>query len=71
MRVVLKRDIKRKEKEYLTKNEACLFLGCSFGTVTKILESGEIPFRRVGRRIIISRENLRRWASCEKLVSEK
>ena len=71
MHVVLKKDRDCTEKEFLSLKEACLILGCSYPVVTKILESGELPYRRVGRRIIIAKEALRRWASGEQFVTEQ
>lgn len=59
---------KKKDKEFLSKLEACEYLGCSFRVLKRALDRGEIPFRCAGRKYFILRENLRRWAIGETVV---
>lgn len=47
-----------KTKEYLSIAETCLLLGLSERTVYRLLQSGEIPSTKLGRRTIIKRANI-------------
>ena len=42
--------------EFLTPNEVCGFLGLCSDSVYKLIEEGELPARRFGQRIFISKK---------------
>lgn len=50
------------DKQFLNQTEACLYLGVGFSTMKRIISENKIPVRRIGKRIIISRDVLRQWA---------
>lgn len=62
MTTILKRKQAKTDKQFMNTTEAGRFLGCSYRVMRQILQSGELPFRRVGGKVIISRDALRRWA---------
>jgi excisionase family DNA binding protein len=45
----------------LSVDQAAKLLGISRGLAFSAVRSGELPSRRVGRRILIPTEQLRRW----------
>lgn len=53
------------QKDILTRAEAAAYLRIAPGTLTRYVKRGSIPFRKVARRVIFSREALRRWAEGE------
>lgn len=54
-------EVRPAERLTLTVPEAALLLGISRNEAYMAIQRGEIPARRVGRRIIISRVALERW----------
>jgi excisionase family DNA binding protein len=54
----------------MTAGEVCSFLGLSRNTVYEAAGRGEIPCRRVGRRLIFSRSALVLWLRHERAAPE-
>lgn len=50
-----------KAKDVLSAMETAQYLGVSYRTFKEILSSGELPFRKIGRRILISKESITDW----------
>lgn len=55
----------RAQKEILNRNEAAAYLNIAPGTLTRYVKEGVIPCRKLARRVVFSREALRRWAEGE------
>lgn len=54
-----------KYKEVLTAQEAADFLRISRDSLYDAAGRGDIPHRRIGRRMVFSRERLLAWLACE------
>lgn len=65
MQIKIARQNEKQEKAAMTIDDARLYMGVSYKVVRRILDSGELPFRQIGRRILISRENIDRWLRFE------
>ena len=46
------------KKKYLSVKEACMVLGTSRWTIYRLIERGELPVAKVGRRSIIRQEDI-------------
>jgi excisionase family DNA binding protein len=46
----------------LSRNETARLMGVSLGSLEKMLRLGEVPYRRLGRRILIPRDYVERFA---------
>jgi excisionase family DNA binding protein len=49
--------------KYLNTNEAALFLGRTPKAIRRMVERGQIPFRRWGKRIVFVREELEEFVN--------
>ncbi len=52
-----------RERETLNRLEAADFLGVSPNTITRWINEGKIPCRKMGRRVLFNRDALRRWSA--------
>ena len=48
-------------KDILSQDEAMLYMGVSFRTLKAIMKTGELPFRKVGKRYLLSRKAIQDW----------
>lgn len=69
MRTKIKRTVAKTEKVVFTIDEARRYIGVSYTIMRRILDSGELTFRQVGRRVLITREALDRWLRFEPVGS--
>jgi excisionase family DNA binding protein len=51
--------------EILTREEAAVFLRISGKTLDYLRQTGQVPHRKAGRRVIFSRKALERWVGGE------
>lgn len=49
----------------LTVAQAARHAGLSENVMRRLIQAGDIPHRRVGRRVVVSAEGLRRWINGE------
>jgi excisionase family DNA binding protein len=49
--------------KYLNTNEAALFLGRTPKAIRRMVDRGQIPFRRWGKRIVFVREELEEFVN--------
>ena len=49
------------EKNVMSIQECCSVLGVAYNTMKQILDSGELTYRKVGRRYLITRAALNDW----------
>lgn len=54
----------KKEKDVLTALEAARYLRVSRNTLYDAAGRGEVPYRRVGKRMLFSRDALLSWLMC-------
>lgn len=47
-----------KSKSFLSINEACILVGISRSTINRLLKGGDIPFSKLGKRVIIHRSDI-------------
>jgi excisionase family DNA binding protein len=50
-------------KEVMSVEEAMQFLGIAKGTLYKLTSKGQIPFKKVGKRLVFLRTELTQWLS--------
>jgi excisionase family DNA binding protein len=48
----------KKQKELLDFKETCLLLGISSSTLNKLKRENRIPYKKIGKRILFSREEV-------------
>lgn len=60
---------RRRDPDVMTANEVAAFLGLSRNSVYEAAGCGEIPCRRVGRRLIFSRRAIVSWLGHERGAS--
>lgn len=58
---VRKEDEMRQDKHVMAAPQAAKFLGVDQGTLYKAAREGKIPHRRIGRRVVFSRDALLQW----------
>ena len=63
MRTCLTKQKQERNKEVFNLREAGEYINVSYTTIKKILASGELPFRRVGRRILVGKKALDEWVN--------
>jgi excisionase family DNA binding protein len=49
------------EERLLTRREACERLRCSMPTLARMIQRGELPVVRVGRRVLLRESTLNKW----------
>lgn len=54
------------QKNILNIKEAAEYLGCTYRVMRALLDSGEIQYRKIGRRYFIGCESLMKWINCQK-----
>ncbi|MCI4625539.1 MAG: helix-turn-helix domain-containing protein [Candidatus Magnetoovum sp. WYHC-5] len=52
---MIKRIVPPSDKQILTSGEACGYLGVSWNTLKKVIDSGELRVKRVGSRYIFTK----------------
>jgi excisionase family DNA binding protein len=60
-----------KDADIMTADEVGRFLGLSRNTVYEGAGRGEIPHRRVGRRLVFSRAAIERWLGSARPVNDE
>ena len=61
MQTSVTKNMANNEKRAFSLKEITRAYGLSLNSVRKEIESGKLPIRRVGKRILVLKEDLERW----------